>query len=173
MNIRLLFLVIAVSSTAVEMWWPTLIWAPTGQMMLVIASYPQQLCYLLFVILKPSSSNHFSTFWLRSSVVSALISLKHSSLTLRMGPFQRVMTIYNEQVRQPLSKVSFWCPDWCGSVDWVPAWGLKGCRFDSWSGHMPGLWARSTVRDMREATISCLSLYLTCATGSLCLSHDI
>ena len=34
---------------------------------------------------------------------------------------------------------------WCGSVGWVPAWEPKGCWFDSQSGHMPGLRARSPV----------------------------
>ena len=34
-------------------------------------------------------------------------------------------------------------PGSCGSVDWVPACELKGCRFDSWSGHMPELRVRS------------------------------
>ena len=33
-------------------------------------------------------------------------------------------------------------PGWCGSVDWVPGCEPKGCWFDSWSGHMPGLLAR-------------------------------
>ena len=37
------------------------------------------------------------------------------------------------------------CPGWCGSVDWVPACKPKGCRFNSQSGHMPGLQARSAV----------------------------
>ena len=43
-------------------------------------------------------------------------------------------------------------PGWCGSVDWVPACELGCCQFDSQSGHMPGLLARSLVGGMREAT---------------------
>ena len=43
-------------------------------------------------------------------------------------------------------------PGWCGSVDWAAACELKGHRFDSQSGHMPGLWARSPVGDAREST---------------------
>ena len=35
-------------------------------------------------------------------------------------------------------------PGWCGSVDWVLACEPKGCWFNSWSGHMPALQARST-----------------------------
>ena len=34
-------------------------------------------------------------------------------------------------------------PGCYGSVDGAPACKLKGCWFDSWSGHMPGLQARS------------------------------
>lgn len=36
------------------------------------------------------------------------VLLKHFSLTLRIRPFHRVMTMYNELVRRPLSKISFW-----------------------------------------------------------------
>ena len=40
----------------------------------------------------------------------------------------------------------------CGSVDWVLACEPKGSWFDSQSGHMPGLQARSPVRGTREAS---------------------
>ena len=43
-------------------------------------------------------------------------------------------------------------PGWCGSMDWVPACEPKGCQFDSQSGHMPGLQARSPAGGAREAT---------------------
>ena len=43
-------------------------------------------------------------------------------------------------------------PGWCGSVDWMPSGKPKGRQFDSQSGHMPGLWARSTVGGVQEAT---------------------
>ena len=49
---------------------------------------------------------------------------------------------------------------WCGSADWVLACEPKGCPFDSQSGHMPGLWARSPVRGMWEATDWCTFLYI-------------
>ena len=39
-------------------------------------------------------------------------------------------------------------PDWCGSVDSVPACELKYYQLDSQPGHMPGLWARSPVGGM-------------------------
>ena len=41
---------------------------------------------------------------------------------------------------------------WCSLVDGVLACELKGRRFDSQSGHMPGLQAWSLVGGMCEAT---------------------
>ena len=43
-------------------------------------------------------------------------------------------------------------PGWCGSVDWALAWEPKGCWFNSQSGHMSGLRARSPAGGMREVT---------------------
>ena len=43
-------------------------------------------------------------------------------------------------------------PGWCGSVDWAPACEAKGHQFDSQSGHMSGLQARSLTRGTWEAT---------------------
>ena len=43
-------------------------------------------------------------------------------------------------------------PGWCGSVDCARASKPKGCRFDSQSGHTPGLWARSPAGGAWEAT---------------------
>ena len=45
---------------------------------------------------------------------------------------------------------------WCGSVGWASCCKLKCYRFNSWSGYMPGLWARSLVGGMKkEATDYC------------------
>ena len=44
------------------------------------------------------------------------------------------------------------CLGWWGSVDWVLACKARGCQFDSQSGHMPGLWARSLVGGTHKAT---------------------
>ena len=41
---------------------------------------------------------------------------------------------------------------WCGSVDSVQVCEPKGCRFNSQSNHMPGLWARSPAGGVIEAT---------------------
>ena len=49
-------------------------------------------------------------------------------------------------------------PGWCGSVDWAPACEQKGHQFDSQSGHMPGLQARSPVGGAREAPHADVSL---------------
>ena len=45
-----------------------------------------------------------------------------------------------------------WYPSWWGSEDWAPACEPKGHWFNSQSGHMPGLWARSPVGGAREET---------------------
>ena len=42
----------------------------------------------------------------------------------------------------------WWCPGCCGWVDWMPACEPKGCKFDTQSGHMPGLQARSLAGGM-------------------------
>ena len=44
-------------------------------------------------------------------------------------------------------------PGWCGSVGWVLACKLKGLWFDSWSGHMPGSWARYPVEGHKRQPI--------------------
>ena len=54
-------------------------------------------------------------------------------------------------------KINKICSGWCGSVDWVPTCKSKGCWFDSRSGHIPGLWARSSVGGVQEATNQCIS----------------
>ena len=47
-------------------------------------------------------------------------------------------------------------PGWCGSVDLVPACEPKGHQFDSQSGCMPGLQARSPVGGTQiDASLFC------------------
>ena len=44
------------------------------------------------------------------------------------------------------SDVSKFCLALAGVVQWIKVdWEAKGSWFDSQSGHMPGLWARSPV----------------------------
>ena len=43
-------------------------------------------------------------------------------------------------------------PGWWSSMDWAQAWEPKGCWFDSQSGHMRSLQARSPVGGARETT---------------------
>ena len=45
-------------------------------------------------------------------------------------------------------------PDWCGSVGWVSSPKAKGCGFDSWSGHAPGLQVQSWVGTMFLSSVS-------------------
>ena len=60
-----------------------------------------------------------------------------------------------------LFRKTWFCPGWCGSVDWTWACEPKGHWFDSQSGHLPGLWARSPVWGTWEASTHwCLSLSL-------------
>ena len=55
-----------------------------------------------------------------------------------------------------------WSPDWCGSVDWALACKPKGHRFESQSGHKPGLRARSPAGGTQEATTHpCISPFLS------------
>ena len=51
-------------------------------------------------------------------------------------------------------------PGWHGSVDWAPAWEPKGHRFNSQSGHMPGLQGQvpSRGRPRGNHTLMFLSL---------------
>ena len=68
-------------------------------------------------------------------------------------------------------KSTVFCPGWCGSVDWTPAWEPKGHQFNSQSGHMPRLQARSPVGGAQEATTHwCFSPSLS---PSLPLSNKI
>ena len=52
-------------------------------------------------------------------------------------------------------------PDVCGSVGWASSNKVKpkGCQFDSWSGHMPGLQVWSLIEVMKgNHTLMFLSL---------------
>ena len=52
-------------------------------------------------------------------------------------------------------------PDWYGSVGWGLSHKPKVHWFDSQSGHRPGLWARSLVGGVGEATDQCFSPFLS------------
>ena len=73
-----------------------------------------------------------------------MISFKYKSdfTTYPLKTFQQVYIILKIKIS----------PGWCDSVDWVPAGEPKGCWFNSQSGHMPGLRARSPVGGAWEAT---------------------
>ena len=62
------------------------------------------------------------------------------------------------------------CPGWCGNCE------LKCHQFDSQSGHMPGLQARSPLGGVGEASDGCISCTLRCTlllSPSLLLSLKI
>ena len=72
----------------------------------------------------------------------------------------------NQPLHSKVNVIILIIPNWCGSVDWVPACEPKGCWFDSQSGLMPGLQARSlVVGDTWEST--------TQWHFSLCLSPSL
>ena len=50
-----------------------------------------------------------------------------------------------------LTKINM-CPGWCGSGNGEPAFEPKGPWFNSQSGNMPGLLARSPMGGTQEAT---------------------
>ena len=59
-------------------------------------------------------------------------------------------------------------PGWFGSMDWAPNWEAKGHRFDSQSGHMPRLQARSPAGGLKGATTPwCFSPPLSLSLPSL------
>ena len=55
------------------------------------------------------------------------------------------------------------CPGWCSSMDWAQACQPKGLRFNSKSGHRPGLWqlpSRGCMRGNHTLMFLYLSLFL-------------
>ena len=46
----------------------------------------------------------------------------------------------------------YYCPGWCGSVDWLRSCEPRGRWLHSQPGHMPGLWARSPAGGVWEAS---------------------
>ena len=76
----------------------------------------------------------------------------------------------NQPLHSKVNVIILITPDWCGSVDWVPACEPKGCWFDSQSGHMHGLQARSPVGVVREGN---WSMFSPCLSSSLPLSLKI
>ena len=67
--------------------------------------------------------------------------LKHGTVTCLQK-----LNVYWEMLKRKKG------PGCRGSVDWAPAWEPKGLSFNSQSGHMPGLQARSPVGDKQKAT---------------------
>ena len=78
--------------------------------------------------------------------------IHYSGQTVHM----RVLHISGEVLQDEILVQRLWvlkiCPGWCGSVGCELACETKGCWFNSWSGHMPVLRARSLVVGTREET---------------------
>ena len=75
-----------------------------------------------------------------------------SCVSFRARPVNAVSPVTPPFVFRDFFFFNFLSPGWCGSVDWVQACEPKGRWFDSQSGHMPGLQARSPVGGTKEAT---------------------
>ena len=71
---------------------------------------------------------------------------------------QMCKVIQEHRARDPIYDFCFkfkngkFSSGWCGSVDWALAYEPKGRQFNSQSGHMPRMIARSPVRGAWEAT---------------------
>ena len=59
---------------------------------------------------------------------------------------------WNLKHHRGLFKTQAFCPGWCGSVAWVPAFDPKSHWFNSQSRNIPRLQARPPVGGAREAT---------------------
>ena len=91
-------------------------------------SCPKQLFFLFPWVIKVLKGKHFASMKeVKQKVAEALKGIK-------IDEFKTILI-----------------PGWCGSVDWVLACEPKRSRFDSQSGHTPGLQARSPVGGAREA----------------------
>ena len=78
--------------------------------------------------------------WEKTSSHGFTVLARRHPLTEFLGPdghhfHQLISTKGHIKIHRPH-------PCWCGSVGWsiVPFWWLKGCGFDSRSGHIPRLW---------------------------------
>ena len=61
-------------------------------------------------------------------------------------------------------------PGWCDTVDWALACEPKGRQFDSQSGHMPGLHARSPSKGCARGNHTLM--FLSCHSPSLPFSKN-
>ena len=79
------------------------------------------------------------------SALKSMVMVSHGSCCLSVNNGNFIYYFLREQNS----------PGWCGLVDWVLAYKPKGCWFDSHSGQMPGLQAKSPVGGMWKATPHC------------------
>ena len=100
----------------------------------------------------------YTSFWVKLNIFSCIWGLSTHVVCVRVNcsffcpAFYQILAFPPQYLNIPFS------PGWCGSVDWVPAWEPKGRWFDSPSGHMPGLQARSLVGGMWEVTSTSMLL---------------
>ena len=95
-----------------------------------------------------------------SKSIKSLMKRKKVSLTLQKKTKRNFwQSQYCNRLNEEDIRI---CPGWCGSMDRVLVCKPKGHWFDSQSGNMPGLGARSPVWIVWEATIHwCFSPFLS------------
>ena len=98
-------------------------------------NYPCQVFHLQIFLIISFNSSVVTLFCIQTRFISPPFINRH--LSYFEGFFLLLQRIH---------------PGWCGSVDWALACKPNGRWFDSQSGHMPGLHARSPVDSVREAT---------------------
>ena len=83
-------------------------------------------------------------------------------VTLKKNVWQEdSTTVRGKENQYGFTEVKGKCLAWCGSVDWAWACKPKGRQFNSQSGHISGLQARSLERGAWEATTHwCFSPFL-------------
>ena len=59
---------------------------------------------------------------------------KHHKKIIEINKWGKILAIFAKGLISFLHKKITNSPGWCGSVDWGPVWGPRGCRFNSQSG---------------------------------------
>ena len=97
---------------------------------------------LLFTVLLIYTLGEFSTDWILDPHFLNFVLLPHPHVFHATNCCVLWLPYWQLHFKNPEGTNS---PGWCGSVDWAPAYKPKNRRFDSQSGYIAGLLARSPV----------------------------
>ena len=86
---------------------------------------------------------YFTNFLLRSFLI-LIENQRQLCVTLLINLAMKMKWIVSKKYKHS--------PDWYGSLAWALSYKPKGHWFDSWSGYMPGLWAKLPFGIVGEAT---------------------